>query len=614
MSAEVEQETQALPTARAEARAAAGTGDLFASYDRAVRGLETAPTDLELRYLSVLALARSGATELARRRFTACGLDTEADLPPPFDIDVPALAARLAKDAALQAGQQNRPASLRQAAEIYRAVYDRSMLTRPDGAYYPAINAAALCLWAGAPEQASTLARAALQSLPLQPSTAPVYWRIVTEAEAELILGNEARARSLLITAGEMLRNGKPADWQDVASTRRQLRRTCRYRGINEDILAPLSAPRVIAYTGHMIGVRFRPEFEAAVADKISEHLDRQSVIAGYGSLAGGSDVLFAEALLERKAELHLVFPFVLDDFVRESVDRCGPSWRARFERCLAAATTVRYATQDHYLNDDATFHYASRLAMGRALLRARLMDTTASLIAVWDGNPPAEAALAGASTDIGFWNGLGHSVDVIAPDGPSGGPPVLPVWSPKPNLPGARVNAAILFGDLIGFSRLKDSDLQTYVTGVLGTVADVLARHQGHVLASNTWGDAFFAIVDDVLEAAACAVAIQSALAALDTEALGLPGPFLMRIGGHYGPVQRVEDPVLGGVSYMGVEVVRAARIEPVAEPGMIWVTEAFAAALELRSSAPFACDYLGMVNLAKGFGRQPLYWLHVQ
>ncbi len=44
----------------------------------------------------------------------------------------------------------------------------------------------------------------------------------------------------------------------------------------------------------------------------------------------------------------------------------------ARFDRCLANATSVSYATEDWYLGDDALFAYASRLAMGLALLRAR--------------------------------------------------------------------------------------------------------------------------------------------------------------------------------------------------------------------------------------------------
>ena len=46
-----------------------------------------------------------------------------------------------------------------------------------------------------------------------------------------------------------------------------------------------------------------------------------------------------------------------------------GSAWVARFERCLSAATTVRFATEDGHLGDDQLYAYASRLAMGLAAL-----------------------------------------------------------------------------------------------------------------------------------------------------------------------------------------------------------------------------------------------------
>ena len=106
----------ALVTARDEARAAERAGDLFAAYDRAVRALESWPEDLELRYLGALALARSGTTELAKRRLKACGFETMGELPFPFDVDVPALGARLMKDSALLSTWPDRTALLTDAA------------------------------------------------------------------------------------------------------------------------------------------------------------------------------------------------------------------------------------------------------------------------------------------------------------------------------------------------------------------------------------------------------------------------------------------------------------------------------------------------------------------
>src|SRR5271155_1864879 len=67
-------------------------GELLLAFDLAGRGLEEHPGDVELRYRSVLALARAGSTAQAARRFTELGLasvDSE---------DVASLEARIQKD------------------------------------------------------------------------------------------------------------------------------------------------------------------------------------------------------------------------------------------------------------------------------------------------------------------------------------------------------------------------------------------------------------------------------------------------------------------------------------------------------------------------------------
>jgi hypothetical protein len=59
-----------------------------------------------------------------------------------------------------------------------------------------------------------------------------------------------------------------------------------------------------------------------------------------------------------------------------------------------------------------------------------------------------------------------------------------------------------------------------------------------------------------------------------------------------------------------MGSHVSRTARIEPVTPPGAAFVTEEFAAALEL-AGAPFACDYVGHMPAAKDVGRLRMHRL---
>ncbi len=621
VSAEVEgqqaRKEHVVEEARDNVRREISNGNLCVAYDRALAALRIWPDDPVLAYRSVLALARSGATDLAARRLEATGLTRRTDLPEGLDIDVPAMQARLLKDAALTATGAERSRLLRRAAEAYREPYDRLVATRGVATAFPAINAAACYLWAGDREQAAAMAQAVLRLLPADLSTGASYWDLATAAEAHLVLGDVEPARRLLTQAGRMLRE-RQVGWTDGASTRRQLRRTCLARSIDPAVLSLLAAPTVVAYTGHRTGPRFRPENEAGVRRAIERRLADLDVVAGYGSLAAGSDILFAEALIELGAELQVVLPFRIDDFIRMSV---GPEWLRRFENCLAEAIVVpgicdrpkvslRQVSQDPFLDDDAPFYYGSRVAFGNALLRAWQLDAPARLLAVWDGRPPDADAITGTATEVGFWHALGRPIDVITPEGALQADADAGIWLP-PDTVGGRINAAILFGDIKGFSRLRDEHLQTYVDRVLGAIAGVLQEFHPHVLAANTWGDAFFAVIDDVGRAADCALRVQQALAGLDTRKLGLPEEFTMRIGGHFGPVRPVHDPVQGRAAYMGSPVVRAARIEPVAEPGMVWVTEEFAAALALERKARFAGDYLGEVELAKGAGRLPLHRL---
>ena len=77
-------------------------GELLTAFDLAERGLAQHRDDIALKHRAVLALARTGATEEAARRFEQYGLSASTD------EDVSALQARIAKDSALacEAGEQ----------------------------------------------------------------------------------------------------------------------------------------------------------------------------------------------------------------------------------------------------------------------------------------------------------------------------------------------------------------------------------------------------------------------------------------------------------------------------------------------------------------------------
>ena len=84
--------------------------------------------------------------------------------------------------------------------------------------------------------------------------------------------------------------------------------------------------------------------------------------------------------------------------------------------------------------------------------------------------------------------------------------------------------------------------------------------------------------------------------------------------IGSHLlraGEYERRDDPVTGRMTFYGTEVSRTARIEPVTPCGSVYVTEPFAAVLEMDAEGEFVCNYVGKIALPKNYGVFPLYRL---
>ena len=597
-------------------------GELLTAFDLAERGLAQHPDDVELKHRAVLALARTGATEEAARRFDRYGLSAS------LEEDVSALQARIAKDAALACGAGERRRRARSAAELYSVIFNRT------GGYYPAINAATLSLIAGDPARARRLAGSVLDVI--RSGDDRSYWATATEAEARLLRGEVELARRALERAARL----HEGDYAALATTRRQLRMICEVEGIDPAILGALSGPGVVHYCGHRIGVGERPRFaaeaERAVAKRIHEVVERRAPGYAYGSLASGADILWAEALLAAGAELHIVLPFVRAEFVQESVAPAGTDWVERFDRCLGGAASVRFATDDAYRGDEVLFRYGSELAMGLALLRASYLDADVHQLTVWDRGPAHGAA--GTAIDVATWLRRGRGVTLVRPAcnsrvpediDPAGGTSLpsatatdrqggAPREAPREDPAGSRrvtsgegrIVRAMLFADVKGFSVLTDEQVLIFAERVFGEFAKVLQRRRS-VCYRRTWGDAVFLVLADASSAADCALDLQEAMASIDLESEGLPGHLALRLGAHLGPIFRYHDPVIDGPDFTGSHVSRTARIEPITPAGEVYVSEPFAAALVLADRRDLACDYVGHMPLAKGYGRLRMYRL---
>ncbi len=563
----------------------------------------------EIRYLRVLALARSGSSHRALAEATGltATLPTES-LPPALAEDLAALSARIAKDHALQATPAERPALAAAAAAAYEDVYRR--LDRS----YAGVNAATLWQIAGRQEHAHTVARHVLELVVREtaaitdPADASHYWAWVTRAEALLVLGDRAGAVAALTTAAI----GGQKDLGAHATTRRQLRFLCQATGLDpEPIVEVLAQPEVVHFCGHMTAPagtpsRFPHAQQAAVAEQVRELLKTRRVGFAHGSLACGADIMIAEIALELGAELHLVLPFELEEFVAISVAPGGSDWTDRFRACLAAASSVTIASDSAYGGDAVLFAYSSRIAMGQAMNRAASIDARVWQLAVFDGEEAYEKA--GTAHDIHEWHHAGGRTEIIRVNS-NRTQTVAPFAASS-----KRVIRSVLFGDFKGFSRLRDEHIKLFLTTVMQPVAEVLDRYAEHVIVRNTWGDGLFLVMDDAVHGARCALDLQERLHAVDLVAAGLPPDMGLRLGGHMAPLVPVYDPVLRAPMVMGRGLTRAARIEPRTPTGEVYVTAAFAALLRLEPDCDVTSEYVGHLTTAKNFETTPMYLLRRQ
>ena len=438
-------------------------------------------------------------------------------------------------------------------------------------------------------------------------STVDAYWLAATEAEAHLLLGDPGAARDAL----ERAEREAPGDYAARASTRGQLRLICASAGIDAEVVAALHTPRVIHFCGHRISPvgrpgRFPASAEAAVRVDVDRWLDERDVGFGYGSLASGADIIVAEVLLERGAELHVTLPFGTDEFVAISVADAGTEWITRFERCLEAASSVTSATEDEYLDDPELFSHCANLAMGDAVLRAKNLDTTVEQLAIWDGRGTVNGA--GTAVDVATWRRTNRSATII--DSRSDEPDE-PEQSPVTAGDDRRQVRAMLFSDVSGYSALTDAQIPAFIDHVLGPLGATMARFSDDLRYLNTWGDAIFAVLDSATVAAECALALQATMRDLDLVASGLPDTVALRIGAHAGPVFSRPDPIRGDANFYGDAVTRAARIEPRTPVGEVYVTHPFAALIALESPTDLVCQYVGRLPAAKAYGTFPMYLL---
>jgi class 3 adenylate cyclase len=173
------------------------------------------------------------------------------------------------------------------------------------------------------------------------------------------------------------------------------------------------------------------------------------------------------------------------------------------------------------------------------------------------------------------------------------------------------RTIKTMLFADVAGYSRLHDAFAPMFQQRFLEIGAKLIDGSVRKPLEAKTWGDAVYAVFELPRDGAEFALRFLERMLAVDWTAAGLSGASQVRIALHAGPVFRIHDPITRADGHFGSAVTRAARIEPVTPPGMIYASEAFAAALASTGEREFRTEYVGTLALAKGYGDSRIYRL---
>lgn len=351
---------------------------------------------LDLR--RILRMARAGDTSRAWRTFAQiAGAEVESD------YDLVNMKARLLKDRAVASRGAERDALLMASRDAYL------LAARLRRATYPLINAAAVERLAGNLDQARELAAATLDLLDQgdhEPDTA--YWLAATRAEAALHTGSTDQARDLLRRAIALA----PHAWEDHASTLRQFRLLLGAIGEGDDWLEAFSPPSAIHFGGMIQLASNLDQTTASLAAKI----EQIGCGFAYGALAAGADILIAEMLVDRGAELHLVLPTGPDIFRQQSVLPFGDGWDARYDRLLDHCASITVVSEAQTLSSAAVV-FATQVAMGSAMCQARALGTRAVALRLSDqagGRSPEPDMLADCDR---AWQQLGLPLHrVLAP------------------------------------------------------------------------------------------------------------------------------------------------------------------------------------------------------
>lgn len=591
----------------AEARHALDTGDFLDAHALATTGLqEPIPAGAveELQNVLVLSLLEMGWLEKAQDALAAF------DWRPDSNVERTCRIGRLYRELALrETSSPQQRALLGKAFEAYQKAFDAS------GDHYPGVNTAFLAALLGESTVATRIAAQLVESCDARaktPSGAKDFWVWASLGEAHAILAHDQEAAAAYAAARKLAR-GRVRDL--IATRRRANLITTTIFGRADLFDSTLHLPALVVFSGHMLhdpvtGLgRLHPDHVQDLRLAIERRLDELDAELGFASAACGADILFLEAMVARGSAIHVVLPWKEEQFIRSSVGFSGNgAWVDRFKAILKQATSVRILAQDGMPESAAAHEFSGRMLVGLGLLMAQDLGLDVKPLAVWDGEPGRPGGTGGF---VSLWRSLGREVAIIRCPRPTKDSNGVSPPSDQPQGPLHHEVKTLLFADVAGYSRLTETQVAIFVATVLKDISQLIDGSRHAPVFVNTWGDGLFMVFDSAEHGGKFALELAARFKQYNASPLGLPTDLSVRIALHCGPVLVGPDPIVRAIAFNGSHVSRAARIEPVVEPGAIFVSEEFAAAAMTEAPEAFAFESLGNVTLAKDSGTCHLFSL---
>ncbi len=400
---------------------------------------------------------------------------------------------------------------------------------------------------------------------------------------------------------------------EGLAKARYLARHMARANGWPVDSLDDAFPPlQLVVFAGHL-----PPKVGTECRKLIAEELEKLGATIGVASAAAGADLLFLDTMRSRGGKVHIILPWSRDAFRETSIlpyrdGTGGEAWEKLFDDAMENRASVREIGEVAGSDSVVAWQYLLEVSAGLAKQISDETHLDIVPLAVWDGT---DGLPGGTGAFSRFWKErLGTDVKVITP------PPVsVALLPPAPvrkdsggKIPRQSVKS-MLFMDVVGFSSLPEAAMPAFIENFLTGVSEVIAASPHAPVSVNTWGDALYAVFDFVHDAGRFALELNEMVERKreEWESLGL-GSLQIRTGLHAGPVFLHHDPIVGRPGFSGAHVNRAARIEPIAEPGGIFTSEEFAALAAISPANGFSMEYVTTTVLAKNYpGKHRLYRL---